>query len=67
MNAKQMSPRLLRCIFVAPSSTVLVQDVTSEWDAMRLRERLQSRRTSECDEMTVGANSASAPDSRGGV
>ena len=32
------SPPLIRSIFVAPSSTILVHHATEEWDAMRERE-----------------------------
>ena len=43
MNPPSSSPPLLRPIFVSPSSTVLLHDVTAEWDALRARESLMSR------------------------
>ena len=43
MPPPSSSPRLFRPIFVSPSTTVLMHDVTAEWDALRARETLTSR------------------------
>ena len=43
MNPSSSYPPLLRPIFVSPSSTVLLHDVTAEWNALRARESLTSR------------------------
>lgn len=58
-------PPLLRAIYVAPSSTVLVHHVTAEWDTLRLRESQRSSRMSECDGVVVRTPSAYVPEPRG--
>ena len=45
MPPPSSSPRLFRPIFVSPSTTVLMHDVTAEWDALHARETLTSRGT----------------------
>lgn len=65
MQSYPSSPPLLRSIFVSPSSTALVHDVTAEWGATQVRESLQSRRAFECGETKVPA--VCAPEPREGV
>lgn len=67
MHPWPSTPPLLRSIFVAPSSTVLVHYVTAEWETMRLRETLLSRCMNECDELKIRATSAYMPEPRGEV
>jgi len=59
------TPPLLRSIFVSPSSTVLVHHVTAEWETMRRRETLLSRRMNECNELKIRATSAPMPEAGG--
>lgn len=47
MYAPSSSPPLFRAIFVAPSATLLMNDVTADIASMRAQERLQSLRTCE--------------------
>ena len=61
MHPSPSCPPLLRSIYVAPSTTVLVHDVTAEWDIIRERESLQSRRAIACDETRVRPGAAGAP------
>ena len=61
MRATPTAPPLLRVIFVSPSSTALMHDVSAEWNTMHSRESLPSRRPLEWEDVKVRALAARVP------